>query len=272
MTKIGWYTHHIQNDPNVAHSGAQGQESVSSGLFSGRFAGGAEMSDYDYQQQAPLGFQISIVTPDTFHTHDIHSFDSVVVTGTDAFSDDQLNQLSKSDPFVFVHHLQMPRASLENLINGSRLFVTHTPAHMARELLWTNPRKTAQVLSYFDTSKIHDDGYKHPFALWAARSHPLKGQLKAHQWAINAGYEFKSLTNVPREQVLDAMAFSEWFVHLPLGFESECRAVMEAVLSGCKIHTNDNVGITSVEDWNDSDHLRNMIDKAGDTFWRLVQQ
>jgi hypothetical protein len=44
------------------------------------------------------------------------------------------------------------------------------------------------------------------------------------------------------------------------------------VLSGCRIHTNENVGITSVEDWQDADHLRHMIDNAGDTFWRLVQQ
>jgi hypothetical protein len=68
------------------------------------------------------------------------------------------------------------------------------------------------------------------------------------------------------------MARSEWFVHLPLAFESECRAVMEAVLSGCSIHTNENVGITSVDDWHDADALRHMIDKAGDTFWKLVQQ
>jgi hypothetical protein len=68
------------------------------------------------------------------------------------------------------------------------------------------------------------------------------------------------------------MARCEWFVHLPLAFESECRAVMEAVLSGCKIEINDNVGITSVQNWNDPDTLREMIDKAGERFWELVQQ
>jgi hypothetical protein len=266
--KIGWYTHHTQNSSKVAHPSS---ESVS-GLFTGQFAGGAEMSDYEYQLQAPLGFDIEIVTPDTFHTHDIHQFDSIVVTGTDSFSDQQLTQLSEHDPFVFVHHLQTPRAGLNSLIRGSRLFVTHTPAHMRRELAWAKPRKTAQVLSYFDTSKCHDHMDKQPFALWAAREHPLKGKLNAELWAAQAGYEFKALSNVPREQVLDAMARCEWFVHLPLGFESECRAVMEAVLSGCRIHTNDNVGITSVEDWQDADSLRHTIDKAGDTFWRLVQQ
>jgi hypothetical protein len=122
------------------------------GLFTGRFAGGAEMSDYEYRLQAPLDFQIQIVTPYTFDTHDIHQFDSVIVTGTDAFTDEQLTQLGNHEPFVFVHHLQTPRAGLNALITGSRLFVTHTPAHMRRELSWAKPRKTAQVLSYFDTS------------------------------------------------------------------------------------------------------------------------
>lgn len=266
--KIGWYTHHIENPPKVAEDSS---ESVY-GLFTGQFAGGAEMSDYEYRLQAPLGFEIEIVTPQTFDQFEPSQFDSVIVTGTDAFSDQQLNRLSEYDPFVFVHHLQTPRAGLLALIAGSRLFVTHTPAHMRRELSWSKPRKTAQVLSYFDTSKCYDHMDKKPYALWAAREHPLKGKLKAHAWAAQAGYEFKALSNVPREQVLDAMARCEWFVHLPLAFESECRAVMEAVLSGCRIHTNENVGITSVEDWADADHLRHMIDKAGDTFWRLVQQ
>lgn len=263
--KIGWYTHHTVKTPE---RGSEGQQSA----FSGVFAGGAEMSDYEYQQQAPLDFDIQIVTPDTFDTHDIHQFDSLVVTGTDLFTDQQLFRLSEYEPFVFVHHLQTPRESLSALISRSRLFVTHTPAHMDRELQWSNPRKTAQVLSYFDTSKCVDHFDKQPIALWAARSHPLKGRLKANAWALENDLGFKALSNVLRDEVLDAMARVEWFVHLPLAFESECRAVMEAVLSGCKIHTNDNVGITSVQDWDNRDALREMIDKAGDTFWRLVQQ
>jgi len=190
--KIGWYTHHTENSSKVAHPSS---ESVS-GLFTGQFAGGAEMSDYEYRLQAPLNFEIQIVTPDTFDTHDIHHFDSVIVTGTDLFSDQQLNRLSEHDPFVFVHHLQTPRVGLDALIAGSRMFVTHTPAHMMRELSWSKPRKTGQVLSYFDTSKCYDHMDKHPFALWAARTHPLKGKLKAELWAAQAGYEFKALTDV----------------------------------------------------------------------------
>lgn len=229
--------------------------------------GGAEMSDDEYKKFAPENVQIETVTVQNWTNPT--NFDSIIVTGTESFNDEQLEALSLTEPFVFVHHLQTPRASLRKLINNSRMFVTHTPAHMARELKWTNPKNTGQVLSAFDTSNIKPAD-KDDFALWAARTHPLKGQNQAFSWALKMEVPFVPLTNKPRSDVLQAMSYAEYFVHLPLAFESECRAVMEAVLSGCKIITNENVGITSVEDWDDPDVLRNMIDKAGDTFWRLV--
>jgi len=117
--KIGWFTHHVEH--------LKGD-----GLFTGQFAGGAEMSDYEYRLQAPLGFEIEIVTPYTFDTHEIHQFDSVIVTGTDLFTDEQLYELGKHDPFVFVHHLQTPRAGLNSLIRGSRCF-----CGSARAIQWT---------------------------------------------------------------------------------------------------------------------------------------
>ena len=260
--KIGWYTHHIERTENVALNG-------SNGLFEGRFAGGAEMSDYDYKQCAPDGFDIFEVSG--FDWIEPSEFDSVIVTGTESFSDQQLIEMARYEPFVFVHHLQTPRASLQTLINNARIFVTHTPAHMARELAWTNPKQTGQVLSYFDTSIIKADENKERLAIWAGRNHPLKGELAAWTWASKMEIPFIPFSNKPREEVLQAMSYAEYFVHLPLAFESECRTVMEAVLSGCKIVTNENVGITSVEDWDDPDVLRNMIDKAGHTFWKLVQ-
>lgn len=268
--KIGWYTHHLEREQKPLSDTVTGLESASGdGLFQGRFAGGAEMSDYEYKQAAPDGYDIFDVSGSDWIEPD--EFDSVVVTGTESFSDQQLLRLAEFDPFVFVHHLQTPRASLQTLINNARIFVTHTPAHMTKELTWTNPKQTGQVLSYFDTSVIKADENKERLALWAGRNHPLKGELAAWTWASKMEIPFIPMSNKPREEVLQAMSYAEYFVHLPLAFESECRAVMEAVLSGCKIVTNENVGITSVEDWEDPDALRNMIDKAGHTFWKLVQ-
>lgn len=227
------------------------------------------MSDYEYKKAAPKDFEIVVVTPEVFENP--ADFDSVVVTGTDAFEDWQLLALSDHEPFVFVHHLQTPRDSLKTLIDESRMFVTHTPAHMRRELAWTNPKRTGQVLSHFDTSEISADKPKSKDAVWAARNHPLKGLNQARMWAAANDIELKAYSDVPRAEVLEAMETNEWFVHLPIAFESECRAVMEAVLAGCKVHANELVGITSVEDWHEIEVLKNMIDKAGETFWRLVQ-
>jgi hypothetical protein len=260
---LGWYSHHVTKSPEI------GSESLT-GLFTGEFAGGAEMSDHEYKKFAPDRFVIQTVTPETWI--DPIEFDTVIVTGTEGFSDSQLVNLAMHEPFIFVHHLQTPRKSLKKLIDNSRLFVTHTPAHMAAELSWTNPKKTAQVLSAFDTSEIKLTENKEHLALWAARNHPLKGEMQAFNWALKMEIPFVPMTNKPRAEILQAMSYAEYFVHLPLAFESECRAVMEAVLSGCKVVTNKHVGITSVQDWQDPEALKNMIDKAGETFWRLVQQ
>lgn len=165
--KIGWYTHHTERDQKRLES-TLNREFEASGLFSGRFAGGAEMSDYEYKKAAPKDFEIVVVTPEVFENP--ADFDSVVVTGTDAFEDWQLLALSDHEPFVFVHHLQTPRDSLKTLIDESRMFVTHTPAHMRRELAWTNPKRTGQVLSHFDTSEISADKPKSKDAVWAARN------------------------------------------------------------------------------------------------------
>lgn len=263
---IGWYTHHITNSENVAVRGCVLQEKA----FDNEFIGGAEMSDWEYRQQAPKDVQIQLVTAYNFDDFDPNSFDRIIVTGTETFSDKQLLQLADFEPIVFVHHLQTPRQSLKMLIDSSSLFITHTPAHMLKELAWTQPRNTAQVLSYFDTSNIRPKPKTKHQGVWAARSHPLKGLLGSQMWAEQRGIALKCFSDSPRQRVLDALASAEWFVHLPLAFESECRTVMEAVLSGCKVHTNNLVGITSVDDWHEPDVLRKMIDSAGSTFWKLV--
>jgi hypothetical protein len=46
--------------------------------------------------------------------------------------------------------------------------------------------------------------------------------------------------------------------------------VMEAVLSGCTVRTNDNVGITSYEHWDDPQWLSDEIDSASEKFWGFV--
>jgi hypothetical protein len=76
----------------------------------------------------------------------------------------------------------------------------------------------------------------------------------------------------PREQVLEAMSRAKYFVFLPNDFDAEPRAVIEAVLSGCEIVTNENAGITSIPDWRNPETLSELVEKAGERFWELALQ
>ena len=106
--------------------------------------------------------------------------------------------------------------------------------------------------------------------MWAQRWHPLKGPLAAKYWSAKQGIPLRMLTNVPRADVLEAMSTARWWAHLPLGFESESRATIEAVLSGCVPVVNPNVGVSSVEGWQDPGRLRDMVDQAGHRFWQVA--
>ena len=89
-------------------------------------------------------------------------------------------------------------------------------------------------------------------------------------WAAQNGIDLVQLSNAPRKEVLATMAKARWFVHLPVGFESESRATIEAVLSGCECITNANVGVTSFDGWNDPAYLAELVSTAADDWWQAV--
>lgn len=256
QTRIAWLTHHLAVE-----------ETGGGKWLPGRFRGGAEMSDWEYQQAAPANITIDIYGPDQWEA--CLFYDRCVITGTDQLPPGAMIELARRNPMVFLHHEQTQDGPRQVLLNAADPLVVHTPAHLALELAWTNPQQCGMVLSHFDTSECREVK-KQPFALWAARNHPLKGLNQARVWAHSAGFPLVAMHDKPREEVLEFMSRAEAFVHLPLAFESESRAVMEAVLSGCRVQTNQNVGITSVDGWQDKKLLREMIDAAGEQFWDFV--
>lgn len=256
MTNIAWVTHHLPV-----------QDTGGGAWLPGRFRGGAEMSDWEYQQYAPAGVKIHRLSPDEWEF--ALDCDRIVVTGTDQLSDEAMIELANHDPMVFLHHEQTESGPRQILLNAADPLVVHTPAHLELEKLWVTPKRTGLVLSAFDTGEIHETR-KQPFALWAARNHPLKGLNQARMWAHSAGFPLVVLSDSPRIEVLEFMSRAEAFVHLPLCFESEGRAVMEAVLAGCRVQANTNVGITSVDGWDDKRKLKAMVDQAGVLFWDYV--
>jgi hypothetical protein len=108
------------------------------------------------------------------------------------------------------------------------------------------------------------------FALWAARWHYQKGPDEAIKWAEERNLKLVMLRNKLRSEVLEAMSFAKYFVFLPNEFDAEPRAVIEAVMSGCEVHTNDLAGITSVPNWRNPEALADLLKNSKRLFWEAV--
>jgi hypothetical protein len=100
--------------------------------------------------------------------------------------------------------------------------------------------------------------------------HPQKGPAEAEAWADEQGIPLVMMTDKPRAEVLETMSRAKHFVLLPNGFDAEPRVIIEAVLSGCEVHTNDLAGITSVPNWRDPETLTDLITKSKELFWETA--
>lgn len=258
--RLAWVTHHLPRDTdsnNPAH-------------LPGRYVGGAEMTDAALIDGAPDGIDIDLLGPDEWDQ--ALNADHIVVTGTDLLTEHAMATLATKRPAVFLHHAQTPSPARGQLIAAASPLLVHTPAHLQREKTWTDvPEHVVQVLSPMDPAECWIEP-KEDHAVWANRMHDLKGPKRAAMYAAQHGMDLVQLSNVPRKDVLAAMAKARWFVHLPVGFESESRATIEAVLSGCECITNDNVGVTSVPGWDDPAHLADLVKQASALWWQAVLQ
>jgi hypothetical protein len=256
--KLAWVTHHLERDtdsPNPAH-------------LPGRFVGGAEMTDAALKALAPDGVDVVTIAPEYFE--EALACDDIVITGTDLLSGKAMEVLAEREPVVFIHHEQPRSDARRYLLESARVVIMHTPAHFERERAWLDLGRVEFVLSPMDPSECWTVEPKLEQAVWANRMHDLKGPRAAAMWAARKDVPLIRLTNTPRSEVLRVMAESRYYVHLPLGFESESRATIEAVLSGCEVIANDNVGLVSVPGWNDRARLADMVASAGEKWWSCV--
>ena len=240
-------------------------EDAGRGWLPGAYRGGAELSDAEYLEAAPDHVEWEYTT-----AADLDRFDRILVTSIDQLGPAECEVIGERGPIVFMHHAVQAQPWHARLVSGARVVMVHTPAHAALVEEWSSPRRVELVLSAIDSSKIRACEEREPFALVACREHPLKGVKNAKLWAAREGYDLVVMHREPRSVVLDAMSRAEVFVHLPLAFESEGRAVLEAVLAGCRVIANDYVGATSVPGWNDPVMVRHLVDTAAERYWGVV--
>jgi hypothetical protein len=233
--------------------------------FGGRLVGGAEMTDATLLADAPV--EVKTFLPDQWK--EAMDYDEIVITGTDLLSDFAMLCLAKRNPVVAVHHQQSQNPHRATLISSSKVLICRTPRHLELELAWTQPKAATWVTAPLDISEITAKP-KEDFALWAARMHHQKGPDNAKQWAESRAIPLVMLSDKPRGEVLETMSRAEHFVFLPNSFDAEPRAVIEAVLSGCQIHTNELAGITSVPNWRDREVLTKLVTNAKERFWNIA--
>jgi len=221
--RVAWVTHHVPQ--------AEADWLLPGGV------GGAEMTDAAMINHAPTSVRVDVISPEDWES--ALSYDRIVITGTDFLSDVAMLALAERKPLVWVHHQQMPSAARQRLFLLADPFVTMSNAHAEVEASWSG------VVSEWCHGVIDCDvepQEKTQAALWSARNHPQKGLLAARLWSRSMDLPLTELTDVPRSQVLSAMAEHEWFVFLPQGFDSCPRTLIEAEYAGCKIHTNSKAG------------------------------
>ena len=252
---IAWITHHLPK-----------QEGEVGGI-PGKYRGGAEMSDAAYLDCAPE--KVQVFGPSEWQK--ALDFDKIIITGTDLLTDQAMTKLAAKNPVVLTHHKQDETAARKVLLDSAKVLICRTPKHLELELAWTSPKQSAWALSSLNVTELYP-ATKKDFALWAARMHHQKGLENAIQWAESQKIPLTIYYNKPRHVVLETMRRAKHFVFLPNSFDAEPRSVIEAVLSGCKVETNDFAGITSVPNWQDADNLRGLVESAGTRFWELALQ
>jgi hypothetical protein len=244
---IAWISHHLPE------------------FWQGKLVGGAEMTDATLLEDAPV--EVKTFLPSQWR--EAMEFDEIVITGTDLLDAEAMTELAKKQPVVAVHHLQTRSQERANLFNSAKVLICRTPKHLELELEWTNPKASTWVVSPLDPNDFTAQP-KEDFALWAARWHPQKGPEQAIKWAQQENLKLIMMHDKTRAEVLEAMSRAKHFVFLPQGFDAEPRSVVEAVLSGCQVHTNDLAGISSIPNWHDPQILTKLVTNAKELFWQTA--
>jgi glycosyltransferase involved in cell wall biosynthesis len=243
---IAWVSHHLPSED-------------------GTLVGGAEMTDQKLLDLAPE--PVKVIHSNSWR--EALDCEKIIITGTDQLSDEAMITLAKRRPVVSVHHKQSRSYERAQLISSASQFICHTPRHLEIELEWTSPQACDWVLSPHDPSDFKV-GEKKNFALWAARWHEQKGPHQAIAWAKENDIELVMMHSAPREEVLQTMSKAKHFVFLPTDFDAEPRTLIESVLSGCIVHTNDLAGISSIPNWDKPDVMADLVSNAANRFWELA--
>lgn len=236
-------------------------------------AGGAEITDsYVIQAGRFLGYDIMVLRPRDCTLASLDAADLIILSNNFEFSDSIKSEIIKRKKYIAYSHdigrwgAVVKRNSL--LFKNAEASIFLSPGHRdnlkfaltgAKNILCIPPHIP---LTFYDRGYIRNSNVMYAGTLYDGKGLTNIMQVMKQNPQLNFDLYYKCFQDrivsqltgykncklcgyVPKEQLVDVYNKYEYFVHLPIMYECFGRAVTEALLSGCKLLVNQNIGLLS---------------------------
>jgi hypothetical protein len=261
--------------------------------------GGAEISNKHVVTIGEnLGFDVVGITPSNFHKNILFNADMIIINNFFEFEKLQHDVVmqaiyEKGIPFVkYDHdHRELKRVNFsKQLFTRSVLNIFLSPLHMEKSInaYGSQIKKHSVCLPLSINTKQFkriENISREPNTVFVPcyrkcgrnvldymSKHRDKKYYVVCKDELNVnGISITRLPQQPIDKMIDLYNRYEIMLHLPLGFWAGERIYFEALLCGTDCVVNENVGHKSW-DFTDKETIRNKLDKAPYTFWRLIEK
>lgn len=272
--------------------------------------GGAELSSNQVISVGKkLGFDIQMVTPQSFELGLLRNAKLLILNNIWSFNPSQMVELKRAifefqRPYVKYEHdmrevIYDDRLSFSRrLFRNSKLNVFLSPLHLQEyqnkiyemstcvtlplaidvDKFNPNPKiKRNMKKTVHASGNLHNKGAMTLLAM--TKHHPevqfdiFAGDNRQVEQLFAQQKNVRLMPRMENHEMADVYSGAGYVVHLPPDVWAGERVVLEAALCGCKLITNDNVGHKSWGwDLEDTDSLRETLIQAPYEFWREVEK
>ncbi|MEW5760356.1 MAG: hypothetical protein AB1779_06290 [Candidatus Thermoplasmatota archaeon] len=270
---------------------------------------GGETNDYNMINYGiRKGYDIQVITPQTFGLANIKDLDLIIISNCCGFTEEQMKTITQQ-PHIFFHHdfllickyrLYYPAIQkcfkkcswwMRKYLSKAKLHVFLSPLHykLHKQAMGNKVEPHAIVPSAFgsELNTFQDNGFAreknsvllvNPYTFKSAdNAIEYFSKHKGYRvyWCGNTDCEdklsgFTKLGHIPYHEMYRIYNRCEYFFHVPKNYEPFGRVMVEAYLSGCKLITCNRVGALSYKWFRDKERLRKEVSEALKKFWEAI--
>ncbi len=256
--------------------------------------GGQMLSSRLLLQRAPEWAEVKVISP--YRDEWLGKCDAYIINQCRYFRPDQL---ARATPHIWLFHDMLHNCThqgfiLKVLLKKATGCIFKSPFHQESVYgKWPGAKKVPGKAVYatpIDTDLFWcDPPNQTKGTIWLGNYVPEKGVVKAVKWAEENGkvmdffgfgdaFMFRIASPwvrfhpvLPYGEVPQTLRKYKRLVFLPKCQEAAGRVVVEALLSGCEVVTNDMIGFKSFDWWTDEpDALRKALEEREGEFWETV--